>query len=140
LLFDQKLGEVFVVRTAGESTGANTLASVEYAVEHLGAKLIVVMGHTRCGAIKAAIESQTEKAAASPSLISMVEDILPRIKSVAAPNNGPAFEKEAWANADGIAADLINQSAIIKKAVGSGEIKVIIALYHVETGKVEFAD
>ncbi len=140
LIFDQKLGEVFVVRTAGESTGANTVASVEYAVEHLGAKLIIVMGHTKCGAVKAAIESLSEKDAGSPSLNLLVQDLLPRIKTVASPSNGPAFEKEAWANADGIAADLINQSAIVKKAVGSGEIKVVIALYHVETGKVEFAD
>ena len=54
LVFDQKLGEIFVVRTAGEALGDNAVGSIEYAVEHLGSRLIVVMGHTSCGAVKAA--------------------------------------------------------------------------------------
>jgi carbonic anhydrase len=78
--------------------------------------------------------------AGSPSLNHLVQDIQPRIKSVANKSNAPLYEKEAWANADGVAADLINKSTIIKKAVGSGEVKVVIGLYQMDNGKVEFAE
>jgi carbonic anhydrase len=140
VIFDQRLGELFVVRTAGQSFDHNMVASVEYAIEHLGSKLIVVMGHTKCGAVKASLETMDGADAGSPSLNHLVQDIQPRIKSVANKSNGPLYEKEAWANADGVAADLINKSTIIKKAVGSGEVKVVIGLYHMDNGKVEFAE
>lgn len=58
LVFDQKLGELFVVRTAGESLNSNVIGSIEYAVKHLGARLVLVIGNTSCGAVKAAMATK----------------------------------------------------------------------------------
>ncbi|MGZ3798075.1 MAG: carbonic anhydrase, partial [Pseudobdellovibrionaceae bacterium] len=68
VLFDQKLGEIFVIRTAGEALDNAAIASVEYALEHLGSHLLVVMGHESCGAVKAAFSTLKGEDAGSPAL------------------------------------------------------------------------
>lgn len=80
IIFDQKLGEVFVVRTAGQSLDSMAIASIEYAVAHLGSNLILVMGHESCGAVKAALSTLNGGDAGSPSLNKLVGDLHPRLK------------------------------------------------------------
>lgn len=139
VVFDQKLGEIFVVRTAGEALDPDVIASIEYAVAHLGPKLILVMGHTYCGAVKAAIETINGGDAGSPSLNHLVADIQPRIRATLA--KGPV-EKDAantsWANAKGIVEDLKKRSAILQDAVTKGELEIRPALYHLDSGAVHF--
>lgn len=138
-VFDQSLGEVFVVRTAGESLDSSVIASLEYAVEHLGPRLLVVMGHTSCGAVKAALETPEDKSAGSPSLDKLVGDIRPRI-----PNRSPAstasagLEIESAANAQGVAADLLKRSDIIRARVEKGDLQIKPALYYLDSGSVKF--
>jgi carbonic anhydrase len=139
ILFDQKLGEVFVIRTAGQALDHNAIASVEYAVEHLGVRNVVVMGHTQCGAVKAAWTTAPDQSAGSESLDHLVNGIRPRLaplqsKGLASKN----FEAEGWANAEGVAADLVARSKILQTKAAGGDIKVSSALYHLESGQVDF--
>lgn len=138
-VFDQSLGEVSVVRTAGQSLDAAVIASLEYAVENLGPRLLVVMGHTSCGAVSSALATADGKSAGSPSLDLLVADIRPRL-----PNRGPAgahsesLEIESSANAQGVAADLMKRSSIIRARVEKGDLVIKPALYYLDSGVVKF--
>jgi carbonic anhydrase len=138
LVFDQKLGEVFVVRTAGESLGDNAIASIEYALEHLGPQLLVVMGHTSCGAVKAALGTLDGSDAGSPALNALVAGLHPHLKSFKGKKNSESYSAEAWSVADGVAAELLTRSAIIKKHAQSGNLKIVTALYNLSDGVVNF--
>lgn len=140
VVFDQKLGEIFVVRTAGESLGDNVIGSIEYAVEHLGPQLLVVMGHTSCGAVKAAISTLAGGSAGSPALDSLVKGLHPHLQKFKGQKPSQNFEQEAWANTDGVAADLLQRSTIVSQKVKSGELTIIPSLYDVHTGYVVFSD
>ncbi len=138
IVFDQKLGEIFVVRNAGEIPDSASVASIEYALEHLGSRLLVVMGHTSCGAVKAAISTLDGADAGSPSLNNLVHDIHPRIASFKDKKHAADVEAESWANARGIAQDLMARSEIIRARVASGALMIQPALYHLDSGKVDF--
>lgn len=138
-VFDQSLGEIYVVRTAGESLDSAVIASLEHAVESLGPRLLVVMGHTGCSAISAAVQAYEHVSTASPSLDLMIADIQPRL-----PARGPAgasskdLEIESSANAQGVAADLLKRSPLIKTRVDKGELILKPALYYNDSGVVKF--
>lgn len=141
VVFDQKLGEIFVVRTAGQSLDSSAIASIEYAVEHLGSNLIVVMGHESCGAVKATLSAIKDKAdLGSPYLNQLVSNIRPRIANLSA--RQPASEglvMEGWENAKGASKELLTKSEIIRRAIESGDVKITSALYHLGTGEVEWS-
>lgn len=138
IVFDQKLGEIFVIRNAGEIPDQASVASIEYAVEHLGSRLIVVMGHTSCGAVKAALGTLDGADAGSPALNALVQDIHPRLASFKGKPQSPGVEDESWANARGISKELLSRSAILRSKVASGEVVIKTALYHLDDGKVDF--
>ena len=140
-IFDQKLGELFTVRSAGETLSPTAIASIEYAVAKLGSKLIVVLGHTSCGAIKAAVETIGGASAGSTNLDQLVRDIHPRIRSVVENHKADKdLIDVSWANAKGVAKDLLTRSKILSDAVQSGSVKIQVGLYHLETGAVTFED
>ncbi len=138
LIFDQKLGEIFVVRTAGQSLDSSAIASIEYAVSHLGSNLIVVMGHESCGAVKAALATLKGGDAGSPSLNKLVGDLHPHLKRFSELSQTDGVIVESWANVQGVALDLVDRSEIIKKLVDSGEVQIQNALYHLGSGVVEW--
>lgn len=138
VVFDQKLGEIFVVRTAGETLDNMAIASIEYAVEHLGPQLLVVLGHEACGAVKAAFNTLENQEAGSPALNALVKDIHPRIKKFSGSKPSNAFISESMANAAGVARDLVGRSEIIAKKVESQNLKIQTAIYHLNSGWVEF--
>lgn len=138
VVFDQKLGEIFVVRTAGEALDNNVIGSIEYAVEHLGSNLIVVMGHTSCGAVKAALGSLDGSSAGTPALDGLVQDIHPRIQAYKGAKPSPNVEKESWSNTEGVARDLIVRSKLLKEHLEAGKLMVVPSLYSLETGRVIF--
>lgn len=138
ILFDQKLGEIFVVRTAGETLDPTSVASVEYAVEHLGARSVLVMGHTRCGAIKAACGTLDGSSAGSDNLNKLVDDIHPRLAAFKNKTFSKDFADESWANALGVSEDLIKRSNILAEKVHSHQLQISTALYNIETGLVSF--
>ncbi len=140
LVFDHGLGEIFTVRVAGNVLGAATVASIEYAVEHLGARLIVVMGHESCGAVKAALTTPMGKSAGSPDLDALVSTIKPGLRDV---NREVASEDKTvrgpvMKNVDAVGARLISRSRIVRKAVEEGRVAVVHAVYGLESGKVDF--
>src|SRR5216683_1840927 len=101
LVFDQNLGDLFVIRTAGNLVDDHALGSIEYAVAHAGARLIVVLGHTRCGAVTAALESDH----APGHIQSLVRDIQPAVKA-AKGKPGDALAATVTENARQVAAQI----------------------------------
>lgn len=138
-VFDQKLGEMFTVRTAGETLSPQAIGSIEYGVEKLGIHLVVVLGHTNCGAVKAACETLNGASLGSENLDQLVQDIHPRIRT-ALKDSKPSkdFRNESLANAKGVAADLLQRSKLIAAAVKLGKAKIVVGLYDLSSGKVEF--
>lgn len=138
-VFDQKLGEMFTVRSAGETLSPQAIASAEFAVENLGSRLIVILGHTNCGAVKATIDTAEGESAGSPNLDQLVSDIRPRIKAELAHNHASKdLRAESLLNAKGVASDLLKRSPLIAKAVQTNKVKIRVGLYDLENGSVEF--
>ena len=134
LVFDQGLGDVFVVRVAGNVLNDETVGSIEYAVEHLGTQLIVVLGHERCGAVKAARETIAAKAEAPGHIQSLVKAIAPAVEATA----GEDAEATAKANELNVAKELRESAPILKELVEKGTVSVVAAHYDLDTGAVEF--
>jgi carbonic anhydrase len=129
MVFDEPMGRVFVTRVAGNVATPEIIASLEYGVAVLGIKALVVMGHSSCGAVKAAMQN-----ADVPGQISaLFPSLLPSI--YLAKSTDP--DTVARVNATTQAATLINASTVIEQAVKAGTLKVVPALYDVASGKVE---
>ena len=134
LIFDQSLGDIFVVRTAGNVADAVALGSIEYAVDHLHSPLLVVLGHQKCGAVNAACSGEKMP---SPNLDAIVEKISPAVaqaKSYAKADD--LVESAIKQNVHRSAMDLVANSEIIRNAVKSGKLTVIEAEYELESGQV----
>lgn len=138
ILFDQKLGEIYVVRVAGLSMTEAAIGSVEYAVEYLGANLIVVMGQDYSAAVKAAFGTLDGGGLGSPNLNAMIAGIRPHLQEFRGQAPSKGLVNEAWANVTGVSHDLPDRSQIIRDALTSGSVKVAPALYHLETGDIEW--
>jgi len=126
------LGDIFVVRTAGEVVDAIVLGSLEYAIEHLGTKLIVVLGHERCGAVTAAVSGATD----TGDIPDVLKAISPAVEETKG-QSGDAIENAVRANARDIARRLKSSGPIIAPRVQSGEVKIVAAYYSLDTGQVE---
>jgi len=138
LVFDQGVGDLFVVRSAGEVLDPAGLASLEYAVEHLGVKMLLVMGHTSCGAIKTTLGLSKDKSAGSKDLDKLVAAIRPNIKNFDSTNAGKGFTKAVRAQVDGVAESLPKRSKIIQEAMEKHDLRVSRGIYDLETGTVDF--
>ncbi len=137
-VFNQNLGEIFVVRTAGQSLDSMAIGSIEYALAHLGSNLIVVLGHESCGAVKAALDTLKGGDAGSKWLNNLVHDIHPHVKMFSDLPRSKNLHVESWANVRGVADDLVSRSEIVSALVKSGEVEIKKGLYSLETGKVEW--
>jgi carbonic anhydrase len=137
-VFDQALGEVFVIRVAGEALDSSVIASIEYALEHLGSRLLVVMGHDSCGAVKAAVTIPAGKTAGSPSLDALLADIRPRVTPVMRNPLVEDVKVESSVNATKVAEDLVLRSPLIRQKVEGGSLKIVPALYNMGPGNVQF--
>ena len=131
IVFDQNIGDLFVIRTAGNLVDDHALGSIEYAVSHLGARLIVVLGHQRCGAVKAALDSGT----APGHVQSLVRDIQPAVKAMKG-KDGDATELVAAENARLMAARIRRDASLGELAK---QVRITSGVYNLDTGKVELA-
>ena len=142
-IFQQGAGRLFVVRVAGNIVGPSQIGSIELAVEELGASLVVVLGHSRCGAVMAAIEDfRGSSQARSPDLQAIVDAVRP---SVEAASRGledldRLLERSVRANIRASMAQLLEGSALLADRAGSGELLIVGAEYSLETGIVEFLE
>lgn len=133
LLFDKNLGEIFVVRDAGNIPDPVVLGSIEYAVEHLHANLIVILGHESCGAVAAAVSDEEMP---TKNLQAIVDRIKPAFEgSTACPLGGKSNMDCVKLNIDRSAEEVLKQSPIIKEAVKDG-LTIVKAVYKLDTGEV----
>jgi carbonic anhydrase len=134
LVFDKSLGELFVVRSAGNIADAIGVGSIEYAVEHLGSSVLVVMGHTKCGAVTAACSGEKMPSA---SLQTIVDKIDPAVAIAAKSAKGNELIEEAIVqNVHQSAKDVLAGSEILQHFVADGKLKVIEAEYQLDSGAV----
>jgi carbonic anhydrase len=134
LVFDQSLGDLFVVRTAGNIVDPIALGSIEYAVEHLHARLLVVLGHSNCGAVRAAA---SEEEMPSAYLQAIVDRIRPTVQRLSPCFEGEELiERSVIANARQSAADVLSNSALLRDATAKGRLKVVSAVYDLRSGVV----
>ena len=130
IIFNRSLDQLFVIRVAGNVAAAFELASIEYAIKNGYTKLIVVLGHQNCGAVKAAMEDGGE--APTPSLAALLQRIRESFHRKP-PTVRAAVEANALASAD----DLLANSSVIRDAVKSGRVGLVVAYYDLASGKVE---
>lgn len=133
-VFDRNLGELFVVRDAGNIPDKLTLGSIEYAVEHLHAKALLILGHESCGAVAAAVSGEKMPSA---NLSAIVDSISPAFEGsktciIGQPSNISCIEL----NVDQSSKDVVSRSPILKKAVSEGHLAIIRAVYKMESGEV----
>ncbi|MGZ4810874.1 MAG: carbonic anhydrase [Thermoanaerobaculia bacterium] len=135
LVFDRSIDQLFVVRVAGNVAGPFDLASIEYAIANGYTKLIVVLGHEECGAVRAAL---TATDPSTPSLVTLVQRIRESFTGIEVWTLDPATVRRAVeANARGSAAYLIAHSSVIRDAVQSGRVGLVVAYYNLGSGVVE---
>jgi carbonic anhydrase len=140
ILFDQGLGDLFVVRNAGHIVSDAAVASLEYAVEVLRTPVIVVLAHDRCGAVGAAVEAQSPDAPALPPLIAAhVAHIRPAIEAVRRAHPDEPLDAAAVipAHLEATVAELLQASELISAAVAEGSLAVIGAQYRLAEGRAE---
>lgn len=137
-ILDRGIGDVFVVRVAGNIIGESELASVEYAVEHLGTPLFAVMGHTKCGAVSAVVRSGL----LAGNLRRLSEKILPAVqrvkKAYPAASEDELVIETVKANVWTAIEDAFASSTRIKEKVKIGGLKVVGAVYDIHTGNIEW--
>jgi len=132
IIFDQGIGNIFVARVAGNIEDPNILGSMEFAVKVKGTKLIVVMGHNKCGAVKGAIDN-----AELGNLTQLVEQIKPAITGDKT-DMDLMMTETAKKNVELTIADILNQSPVINELVKQGVVKIVGAFYDLNSGKVIF--
>jgi carbonic anhydrase len=148
IIFDKGLGEIFVVRVAGNIPDPVVLGSIEYAAEHLGSPLVMVLGHERCGAVKATVDSKG-KSTGSTNIDAIVKVIAPNVKSAAKDCDACKGDKKCAdtkkgeftecvidANAKTVAANLTKKSTILKHLLDEKKIKIVAAKYDLDNGTV----
>lgn len=131
LTFDTGLGEIFVVRVAGNVANTSSMASIEYAVAHLGTKVIVVLGHQSCGAVTAAMGGGDN----GYNLNHLLAHVAP---AIAASDEGADVNDVVRKNAELNGEELKNRSSIIGDAVNAGNVKIVPAYYNLTDGRVDF--
>lgn len=129
VVFDQGIGDLFVVREAGNVIDDHAIGSIEYAVEHLHANLIVVLGHERCGAVAAARAGHAE---------GHVESLIRSIHPAVEQTRNQDATATCQANVRNVVRALQNSNPILRKKVQSGELVVVGAYYSLDTGAVSY--
>jgi carbonic anhydrase len=135
IIFDQGLGDLFVIRTAGEVIDDIALASIEYAVEHLDVNLIVVLGHQKCGAVDAAVKGGE----LPPHLDKLVNTIKPAVEK-AKEREGDLLDNSVHENIRRVVSELSLSKPILEEFVHEHKLTVVGAYYDLEKGTVEFLE
>ncbi len=145
ILFDQGPGDLFVIRVAGGVLVPSTIGSIEFAVENFNCPLVVVLGHTRCGAIQATVDKiRHDTKIDSPHLTVIVDRIRPVVERLHREHldEDPLtiIDNAVRAHVDVSVENLQTLSEVLKRRVQDGKLRILGALYHLETGLVEFFD
>ena len=141
LIFDQGIGDIFSIRIAGNFVNTDILGSMEFACKLAGTRLIIVLGHTSCGAVKGACDD-----AKLGNLTSMLSKIKPAVDSTTMPSDISIRNSSNISFVNDIAVknvelniqNILNSSEVISEMVNNGEVKIIGAMYDVSSGAVNF--
>jgi len=137
ILFDKGVGDIFVTRVAGNVVSSDILGSMEYACEHSGSKVVVVMGHKQCGAVHSACAGV--KAGNMTDMLAKIQPAIDNLKKEDTNIEDGDFQNDvAKQNALNMVEEVRKGSAILSEMEEKGEIKIVAALFDLETGKVEF--
>lgn len=136
IIFDQSLGDLFVVRTAGLVLDPTSIGSLEYAVAHLHVPLLVIKGHEGCGAVTAAVHHPE---AAHDHIVSIVEQIAPSVARARQNGNDEQDLVEAATDLHlkTLEATLFRVSPVIRKALDTGALEIVVAKYYLHAGQVQ---
>jgi carbonic anhydrase len=138
IIFDQGIGDIFVIRVAGNVAATDEVGSIEYAVDQRGAPLVVVLGHTQCGAVGAVLDDTR----LPPNIANLLEPIKPAVDKAREAN--PQAAKEALlqaaitANVWQALEDMLRLSPLIREKVRDGKVQVLGALYDIDSGRVQW--
>ncbi|MEW6163255.1 MAG: carbonic anhydrase [Nitrospirota bacterium] len=139
LLFDQGLGDIFVIRVAGNVVDPIALGSIEYAAEHLNSPLLFLLGHEKCGAVKATIET---KGKPEGNIGAIVKKIIPATEKAKKKGGtqDEILETAIKENVKNVYKDIMNKSTIIKHLAQEDKLKIVAGEYSLTTGKVEMVE
>ena len=142
-VFDQGFGELFVVRVAGNIVGRSQIGSVELAAEKFETRLVVVMGHSRCGSVAAALDRirHPDDETCSPELCSLLDDVRPSVEAAMAAGHGDdaAMQRDAIRrNVHAAVERLCTGSALLQRLIRDEGLLVVGAEYDLDSGEVEF--
>ena len=142
ILFDEGFGDLFVVRIAGNIVAPSVVGSIEFAASQFGSRLVVVMGHTRCGAVTATVRTiETGLGPESKNIRSITDRIAPHIEGLVRPGDSEGVIREAVrANVRASADHLRHGSRTLEELVVAGRLAIVGAEYELETGAVNFFD
>lgn len=145
LIFDQGIGDLFVVRVAGNIVAPSQLGSVEFAAAEFGTRLVVVLGHTHCGAIKASVQGLKQPALKTTENIDMiVQRIQPGITQLVSADDGSdeamLYYRAMCANVSASVHQVRTESSEVAALIENEGLRVVGAQYDIETGEVEFFD
>ena len=143
LVFNRGLGDLFVIRVAGNIVAPSQIGSVEFACQHFGTQLVVVLGHSHCGAINATVDAlMGDPDGLSPNLASIVDRVtpavLPIVKRKQFKDKEDLIHQAMRANVEQSVNGLQMRSRILRRMVEKGQIRIIGAEYSIETGVVDF--
>lgn len=138
IIFDQGLGDIFVVRVAGNVADPVELGSIEYAVEHLNVPLIIVLGHDSCGAVTAAVKGGKHEG----NIRAIVRKIAPAVRRVKAQGkkSDELLNAAIIENAHMVASSLVRESSVIRHFVNEKKLRIVAAKYSLETGRVDILE
>ena len=131
IIFDQGLGDLFIVRVAGNVAADTELASLEYGAEHLHIPLLVVLGHQHCGAVTAAVQGG-EQVGHIPALVALLHPAVEKSRGLA----GDAIENAVKMNVEMVVDQLHSSTPVLGRLVKDGKLKIVGGIYSLDTGKV----
>ena len=134
MIFDQGLGDLFVIRDAGNVADPVVIGSIEYAVEHLHVPLLVVLGHSGCGAVKATLEARKRPAG---NFGSITDEILPAVVEARKSHKTDILNEAVQDNVKNTCSEIVRRSKVIQYLVSKGKFSIVAAEYYTDTGKVE---
>jgi carbonic anhydrase len=138
MIFDQGIGDIFAIRVAGNVNGPAQLGSIEYGMEHTGTKLLVVLGHTKCGAVTAACTTSGKD---DGNLSPLLGAIRPAVRKTEQETGKPAKDIIDQCSKENVflqIESIFKTSQILREEVRKGSVQVVGAMYDIHTGKVEF--
>ncbi len=142
MIFDQDIGDLFVIRVAGNIVAPSLVGSIEFAASTFGTELVVVMGHSQCGAIRATLNNiEDPQAISSENIHDIVSRIKPHIFPITQMRDisyEEKFTQSVEANVRASIAQLSSSSRLIEELVGKGKMTIFGAVLDISTGKIEF--